>query len=253
MNYLANSDNFIGIDTVWIFDGTPTTMDDAGDGTTVTGTNPNSEDATFTGQIYLLNQEGFSYDAANEGGAESVLIMKLEDGGQDEDGTPHYYRDNNGDFYKITEVVPKNDGTKDTETKVEYIKLGSPKAESYEAQIAAEYKRLRTKGDERFASMSDDELQRTIDGALRNARYSTRVRRAVNTGIAANRKQIENFSESEEYIFAVSLGQYKEGEPVPEYNREIKYGAKTPTELYTFEDITDSEAILKKVREEAYT
>lgn len=253
MNYLANSDNFIGIDTGWIFDGTPTTMDDAGDGTTVTGTNPNSEDATFTGQIYLLNQEGFSYDAANEGGAESVLIMKLEDGGQDKDGTPHYYRDNNGDFYKITEVVAKNDGTKDTETKVEYIKLSSPKAESYEAQIAAEYERLRTKGDERFASMSDDELQRTIDGALRNARYSTRIRRAVNTGIAANRKQIENFSESEEYIFAVSLGQYKEGESVPEYGHEIKYGAKTPTELYTFEDIDDSEAILKKVREEAYT
>lgn len=252
MNYLANSDNFIGIDTGWIFDGTPTTMDDAGDGTTVTGTNPNSEDATFTGQIYLLNQKGFSYDAANEGGAESVLVMKLEADTKD-DKEPHYYRDNNGDFYKITEVVAKNDGTTDTETKEQYIKLGSPKAESYEAQIAAEYKRLRTKGDERFASMSDDELQRTIDGALRNARYSTRIRRAVNTGIAANRKQIENFSESEEYIFAVSLGQYKEGDPIPEYGHEIKYGAKTPTELYTFEDVTDSEAILKKVREEAYT
>lgn len=248
MNYLANSDNFIGIDTGWIFDGTPTTMDDAGDGTTVTGTNPNSEDATFTGQIYLLNQKGFSYDAANEGGAESVLIMKLEDGDDE-----YYYRDNNGDFYKITEVVAKNDGTTDTETKEQYIKLGSPKAESYEAQIAAEYERLRTKGDERFASMSDDELQRTVDGALRNARYSTRIRRAVNTGIAANRKQIENFSESEEYIFAVSLGQYKEGDPIPEYGDEIKYGAKMPTELYTFEDVTDSEAILKKVREEAYT
>ena len=244
MNYLANSNNFIGIDTGWIFDGTPTTMDDAGDGTTVTGTNPNSEDATFTGQIYLLNQEGFSYDAANEGSAESVLVMKLEDGGQDEDGTPHYYRDNNGDFYGIQEAG-KSEKT--------YIKIDTPKADAYEAQITATYKQLRAQGMEDFAEMSDDELQRTIDGALRNARYSTRIRRAVNTGIAANRKQIENFSESEEYIFAVSLGQYKKGEPIPEYGDEIKYGAKTPTELYTFEDVTDSEAILKKVREEAYT
>ena len=243
MNYLANSDNFIGIDSGWIFDGTPTTMDDAGDGTTVTGTNPNSEDATFTGQIYLLNQEGFSYDAANEGGVESVLVMKLEADTKD-NKEPHYYRDNNGDFYGIQEA------DKDEKT---YIKIDTPKADAYEAQITATYKQLRAQGMEDFAEMSDDELQRAIDSALRNARYSTRIRRAVNTGIAANRKQIENFSESEEYIFAVSLGQYKEGDLIPEYGHEIKYGAKTPTELYTFEDVTDSEAILKKVREEAYT
>lgn len=244
MNYLANSDNFIGIDSGWIFDGTPSTMDDAGDGTVVGSANANSDDATFTGQIYLLNQEGFSYDTANENGAESVMVMKLEDGDD-----KHFYRDNYGDFYKITNIIKDEEGNKSKEET--YEKIGTSKADAYEAQIEAAYERLRSQGYEDFAEMSDDDLQRAIDSALRNSRYSTRIRRAVNTGVAANRKQIENLTQGEEYIFAVSLGQYT-GEDAPEYGDPIRYGAKTPTELYSFVDVSESDAVLEKVKKTAY-
>jgi hypothetical protein len=70
--------------------------------------------------------------------------MKLEDGEED-----HYYRDNNGDFYGLQES-DKEDKT--------FIKVGTPEAEAYEAELAAQYERARTEGHERFADMSDEEL-----------------------------------------------------------------------------------------------
>jgi hypothetical protein len=48
----------------------------------------------------------------------------------------------------------------------------------------------------------------------------------MNTGIAGNRKVIKKLNKGEEYVFAISLGKYNEGENAPLYNKEqeVTYG-----------------------------
>ena len=238
-NFLANSDEFTSVNSGWIFDGTPSISNLKEDGTIT-----NDGDTTYTGQIYLLNQEGFAYDPNNEGGAESVMVMRLRNkiGGE-------YYPDSGGHLYKVEKKI--YDENKNPITETRYIPVKSDEGDSFETQIANQYFTLRSQGHEKFVNLSDEELWKIIDSALLNMRYSDRTRRAINTGLAANRKVIENFSNGEEYVFATSLGKYKEGEEPPEYGREIKYGATTPTELFVFSEENNTD-IDKEVSEQAY-
>lgn len=239
-NFLANSDDFTSVDTGWLFDGTPSVSNLKEDGTII-----DDADTTYTGQIYLLNQEGFAYDPNNEGGAESVMVMRLREGTETD-----YYHDSGGHLYKIEKKIIQ-EGSTDTITQTDYISVDSDDGRSFEIQIKQRYETLRAQGHEKFVNLTDEELQKIIDSALLNMRYSNRSRRAINTGMAANRKIIENLSNGEEYVFAVSLGKYKETEEAPEYGREIKYGATTPTELFVFSEKGNAD-IDAVVSEEAY-
>lgn len=57
-------------------------------------------------------------------------------------------------------------------------------------------------------------------------RYEAHKRRALNTGFADNREIIKKLNKGEEYVFALSLGQYNEGEEPPVYNKQssVTYG-----------------------------
>jgi hypothetical protein len=89
-------------------------------------------------------------------------------------------------------------------------------------------------------------LEDLIRESLMTNKFSVRSRYAVNTGIGANRKQIENLTPEEEFLFAVSLGKYTDGTTPPQYGDSIKYGATVPSEFYEFSDATEHTSFIKK-------
>jgi hypothetical protein len=66
---------------------------------------------------------------------------------------------------------------------------------------------------------------RFIDFCL-DRRYEGHKRRALNTGFASNRNTIKKLNNGEEYVFALSLGRYFEGEEPPTYTKTgtVSYG-----------------------------
>jgi hypothetical protein len=110
----------------------------------------------------------------------------------------------------------------------------------------------RDAGVEGYADKTDDEIEEIIGEVLITERYSKRSRFAINNGVAANRKVIENFNPGEEYLFAVSLGKYEEGvDNPPEYKRSITYGTKVPYEYYTFSDAAEHNAFIYRATRKA--
>lgn len=69
--------------------------------------------------------------------------------------------------------------------------------------------------------ISDDFIDLSND-----RRYEAHKRRALNTGFSANREVIKKLNKGEEYVFALSLGRYYEGEEPPVYNKmsSFSYG-----------------------------
>ena len=63
--------------------------------------------------------------------------------------------------------------------------------------------------------ISDDFIDFCLD-----RRYEGHKRRALNTGFAANRNVIKKFNKGEEYVLALSLGRYYEGEEPPAYTKK---------------------------------
>ena len=69
--------------------------------------------------------------------------------------------------------------------------------------------------------ISDDFIDLSND-----RRYEAHKRRALNTGFSANRDVIKKLNKGEEYVFALSLGRYYEGDEPPVYNKmsSFSYG-----------------------------
>ena len=63
--------------------------------------------------------------------------------------------------------------------------------------------------------ISDDFIDFCLD-----RRYEGHKRRALNTGFAANRNVIKKLNKGEEYVLALSLGRYYEGEEPPAYTKK---------------------------------
>lgn len=63
-------------------------------------------------------------------------------------------------------------------------------------------------------------------GLSNDRRYEAHKRRALNTGFSANREVIKKLNKGEEYVFALSLGRYYEGDEPPVYNKmsSFSYG-----------------------------
>jgi hypothetical protein len=105
-------------------------------------------------------------------------------------------------------------------------------------------------GVEGYIDKTDAEIDDMVKENLYNSRYSLGARFAINTGVAANRDKIERLTSGEEYLFAASLGKYKEYKNNPEDNEtppvygenspEILYGASMPDKLYEFIKVDDN-------------
>lgn len=81
--------------------------------------------------------------------------------------------------------------------------------------------------------ISDDFIDFCLD-----RRYEGHKRRALNTGFAANRTTIKKLNKGEEYVFALSLGRYYEGEEPPTYTKKgsFSYG-DIENKYYYFDNI----------------
>lgn len=228
-NYLSNSDNFVNSDSGWVFDGTPAK------GSKVNG---KEKIVGYTGQVFELNNE------TDNNEQDSVLVLQLTN--EEEN---YLYRDNQGEFYQV-EVVEEG------ETIKKLIEVTSAEGEAYEDNVRAAVYQRRDNDEEGFNDKTDEQLEAMINDVLLGSRYSTRARYAINTGVAANRKQIENLTAGEEFLFAVSVGKFKENEQAPVYDNndnkiEIKYGAKTPQDFYEFNDATEHDVFIKKAYDSA--
>ena len=74
-------------------------------------------------------------------------------------------------------------------------------------------------------------------------RYEAHSRAAINTGLAGNRKTIQKLNKGEEYVFALSLGRYKEGEEAPLYNKNQKVVYGDLEDKYYYFDTYEDEGI----------
>jgi hypothetical protein len=90
-----------------------------------------------------------------------------------------------------------------------------------------------------------------INEHISSIRYSKGQKVAINTGVAANRNKIKQFSPGEEYVFAVSLGKYKDGDTPPKINDTISYGVTPPDAYYEFVEVENSGELAYIVAEEA--
>lgn len=225
-NYLSNSDNFVSSDSGWVFDGAPAK------GSKVNG---KEKIVGYTGQVFELNNE------TDNNEQDSVLVLQLTN--EEEN---YLYRDNQGEFYQV-EVVEEG------ETIKKLIEVASVEGEAYEDNVRAAVFQRRDNDEEGFSDKTDEQLEAMINDIVLGSRYSTRARYAINTGVAANRKQIENLTAGEEFLFAVSAGKFKDNEQPPVYGNgiEIKYGAKTPYDFYEFNDATEHSAFIKKAYDSA--
>ena len=222
-NYLANSDNFTSLDSGWYFDGIPAKT------VKIRG---KEKTAAYSGQIFqLTDPTQIGKDLKTE--QESVLVLQLRNEEDSEDRV--YYPDSQGEFYKIYQ----------SDDSIEYVEISSPKAKAYEDSVRACVYDQRDYYIEGYADKTDDELNDIINEVLYSSRYSYRSRHAINNGVAANRKVIENLTPGEQYLFAASLGKFTEGEG-PEYKRSIQYGGKVPNKFYTFSDSNKHSDFIRK-------
>lgn len=271
-NYLANSYDYANVDTGWVFDGTPSTQDDLANGKV-----SSEEDGAFTGQIYYLNSMNFQLDPSVETAATSVLEMRLKNL-QNE----RFYKDSTGKYFKsiinvwgdkntlntviqdINNIEPQeidkdltyeriflNDSLQEGlsfKTIVQYIETDSSTFESIKQDYLAALKQARNNSDDplhsSYCDKTDEELEQICDRIISDLRYSKSPRVAINTGVAANRDTIKTLNKGEEYIFAISLGRYKEGEQPPEYKvNSIEYGSSPPDARYRFVSEEDTDSI----------
>ncbi len=239
-NYLSNSQEVTSFEEGWVFDGTPTTKDDASSGNVT-----DEEDGTFTGQVYLLNTKLPADDTEASETPRGVLVLRLRDG-------ETMYPDATGEYIKFVE---KKAG--ETE-EVRYIEYTDDLIQDILSDLYADAKVNRENGIDGFVGKTDQQLEDIVNSAVTKMRYSKRRHRAINTGVAANRKTISTFTPGEKYVFAISLGRYKDGEDCPLYYTELspdateeeierntlKYGATAPQHLYSFieEDETKKRA-----------
>ena len=239
-NYLANSDNFISLESGWYFDGIPAKT---------IKTRGKEKTAAYSGQIFNVSDPTMiGKDLKN--GQESVLVLQLRN--EEDEETRIYYPDNQGEFYLIHEET-----SEDGVVTRDYRDITSEEAKAFEDDLRAYIYDQRDYYVEGYADKTDDELDDIINEVLLSKRYSCRSRYAVNNGVAANRKAIESLTPGEEYLFAVSLGKFTDNEknPIPEtqkpqYGRTIQYGGKVPTEFYEFSDSEEyRDFIIKAVRE----
>ena len=162
------------------------------------------------------------------------------------------YPDATGEYIKF-----KEQKAGETE-EVRYIEYTDDLIQDILSDLYADAKVNRENGIDGFVGKTDQELEDIVNSAVTKMRYSKRRHRAINTGVAANRKTISTFTPGEKYVFAISLGRYKDGEGCPLYYTELspdateeeierntlKYGATAPQHLYSFieEDETKKRA-----------
>ena len=228
-NYLANSEDFVSLDSGWIFEGVPSKT------VKLKGV---EKLAGYSGQLYEVSSDDIIENRNKT--PDSVLVLQLKNQANSE-----YYPDNYGDYYLTKPVVYENDGVTIKE-QPQYVLVSSPEGNAFEENIRSAIFKYRSGGTDGYVDKTDQELDDIINELLTSRRYSTRSRYALNTGIAANRKVIGSLTPGEEYLFAASLGKFKDNEIPPEYKDSsgnfttIKYGSKIPTEYYNFENIEDS-------------
>ena len=306
-NVLANSQNFISLESGWYFDGVPSKT---------TKIHGKEKTSAYTGQIFTTTDSQVNHSEHNTN-TDSVLVLELKAEGNEE-----YYPDVQGEYYLIktptyvsvqgeeatkfketfSAMVYESEGFKNkeeantkqqqiideaiklllwdriykketTDGKDQFIKVKIEKEEDiqstyyyltsdyryepvnsetsikYEDDVRALAFDNREAGLDGYADKTDEEIEDIINEILVSGRYSQRSRFAINTGVAANRKIIDKLNPGEEYLFAVSLGKFKEGEIEPNYGRELTYGAKVPSEYYTFTDTEDHNSFIFKATE----
>lgn len=226
-NLLANSDNFTTTEAGWVFDGVPEKRS-------------KNKEAGYVGQIFQKTTLKEGEIQVNSTFDESVLELNLK--GKEEEGKEYYYKDTQGIYYLIK--VPK--GEKDENGKdileEDYVSsVDSPNLiKAYEERTYDLYKKYQQEGSPGYAEKTDNEIDAMVKETMSKKRYSKGARVAINTGVAANRSKIEQLSPGEEYIFAVSLGKFKDGETPPKINDEIIYGVEKPDAYYQFIEIDSS-------------
>ena len=253
-NYLSNSEDFTGLESGWIFDGTPSTIDDQGSAVIA------QEDASFTGEVFIQNGRTF-YDVEGNQVNDSVLVLSLKN----EHG---YYHSSNGEYIKVKARVKAGEKLEDYVEVEKFVRIGSIEAINFEQNI---YKDLLQKREQansiteedpawtevkQYKDKTDKELLNMAKCAVTNLRYSKRKKQALNTGVATNRQVIEGFTEGEDYALALSLGKYTEykddegnvyypedSSPPADYpeskNQEIQYGYVTPGISYDFQKVDE--------------
>ena len=151
----------------------------------------------------------------------------------------------------IIVTLLKKDANGNVIKQAEYIEVSTEQGKALEADVRAALFQYKKNGVDGYAERTDEEIEDAANDILKARRYSKRARYAINTGIAANRDIIGQLTNEEEYLFAASLGKFKEGERPPEYGDTIKYGTKPLKDYYIFEDITDSDTFAEKAGTEA--
>jgi hypothetical protein len=99
---------------------------------------------------------------------------------------------------------------------------------------------------EGYADKTDEEIEDIINNLLISNRYSKRSRFAINNGVATNRKTIDKLNPGEEYLFAISLGKFEDGDEPPKYGRDLTYGTKVPSEYYNFVEADEHNSFIYK-------
>ena len=214
-NLLANSEEFVSTDTGWVFDGVPEKR-------------TKGKETGYVGQIFQKSsiiEDEFEYKTNPD---ETILELNLKPRNE-----PRYYQDDQGEFYFIT--YTDKDGRKQKDYFSE--KQEPERIQNYKENVSDSYRKLREAGTTGYADKTDAELNNMIGEYLSSIRYSKGQRLAINTGVAANRNKIKQLSPGEEYVFAVSLGKFKEGETPPKINDEIQYGVKVPDRYYDFIEV----------------
>lgn len=230
-NYLANSDNFISLDTGWVFEGVPART---------TKSKGVEKTAGYSGQLYTMEDNTVAENDKTQP-SESVLVLQLKN-----DKNSEFYPDTDGEYYCYEfETI---DGV---QVPKKVIEVSSEQGKAIEANARASAFEFRKNGVDGYVDKTDEEILAIVNELLYKQRYSKRARYAINTGVAANRQIIESLTPNEEYLFAVSVGKFLEGEEEPEYGRTIHYGTKTSNEFYTFENITNSDEFAQKAGDEA--
>ena len=221
-NYLANSDDFTSTNTGWVFDGVPEKR-------------LKNEETGYVGQIFQRTAINEANPSSGQLFEESVLELSLKSAND----MIHYYKDVKGKYYRIFE---------ENEFKIleeKFYEVTSEKGQLYEKNIMDLYKKYQREGTSGYAERTDDEIDIMVSDYLKSNRYSIGYRAAINTGVAANRNKIKQLSPGEEYIFAVSLGKFKEGEePLEMYKDNITYGVTAPDAYYQFLDVDDEDGQL---------
>ena len=217
-NLLANSDDFTSTNTGWIFDGVPEKR-------------TKTKESGYVGQIFqrtAINEANPSSGVLFE---ESVLELNLKS----ENDKSRYYKDVQGMYYFIQKQ------NKDGNIELVPTLVDSETAKIYEETVFDLYKKYQREGVPGYGEKTDSEIETMFKEYLASIRYSKGSRVAINTGVAANRDKIKQLSPGEEYVFAISLGKFKDGETPLELKEEnydeITYGAEVPDAYYEFIEV----------------